>query len=83
MQRSFKAKVRARVRRQTIAPPQQNNRRRSSVENVVTNIMRIEDFRNHKHNAIQVADHTNSTKDLPKRKVIKSETSETESEVER
>ena len=83
MQRSFKAKVRARVRRQTIAPPQQNNRRRSSVENVVTNIMRIEDFRNHKHNAIQVADHNNSTKDLPKRKVIKSETSETESEVER
>lgn len=83
MQRSFKAKVRARVRRQTIAPPQHNNRRRSSVENVVTNIMRIEDFRNHKNNAIKVADHTNSTKDLSKRKVIKSETSETESEVER
>ena len=53
------------------------------MENVVTNIMRIEDFRNHKHNAIQMVDHSNSTKDLPKRKVIKSETSETESEVER
>lgn len=53
------------------------------MENVVTNIMRIEDFRNHKNNAIKVADHTNSTKDLSKRKVIKSETSETESEVER
>ena len=45
--------------------------------------MMIEDFRNNKHNAIQVADQANSTKDLPKRKVIKSETSETESEAER
>ena len=81
MQRSFKAKVRARVRRQTFAPPQ--NHRRSSVENVVTNIMRIEDFRNQKFNAIKVTDHIDSTKDLPKRKVLKSDTSETETEPER
>lgn len=83
MQRSFKAKVRARVRRQTFAPPQHQDRRRSSVENVVTNIMRIGDFRNQKYNAIKVTDHTNSTKDLPKRKELKSDTSETETEPER
>ena len=82
MKRSFKAKVKGKVRRQTFAPPQDPNRRRSSVENVVTNIMRIEDFRNQKDNAIKVTDDNKSTKELSKRKVMESETSETEIEPE-
>ena len=82
MHRSFKAKVRGKVRRQTFAPPQDHNRRRSSVENVVSNIMRIEDFRNQKDNAIKVTDDTKSTTDLSNRKVMQSETSETEIELE-
>ena len=82
MKRSFKAKVKGKVRRKTFAPPQDHNRRRSSVENVVTNIMRIEDFRNQKDNAIKVTDDNRSTKELSKRKVMESETSETEIEPE-
>ena len=81
MQRSFKAKLRARARRQSY--PQHNNRRRSSVENVVSNIMRIEDFRNHRNNAINVTDDKNTTKDSSKRNVTKSDTGETEIELER
>ena len=80
MHKGFKAKVRARVRRQVI-PPAQNNRRRSSVENVVTNIMRIEDFRNQKNNALKFKDPSNVTSTsrakLSRRKGIQSTASET------